>query len=86
MVAISVDGLEDSQGLVEKLSLTFPLVSDADRTLTKAFGLFDQGNDIAWPAVFVLGSDGHVAWRSFEDDYKERVPIQEIVSAARAAQ
>jgi alkyl hydroperoxide reductase subunit AhpC len=66
--------------------VTFPIVADADRALTKAFGVYDEGNDIAWPAVFVLNADGTVAWRSFEDNYKERVPIEDIVSAAQAAQ
>lgn len=66
--------------------MTFPIVADADRALTKAFGVYDEGNDIAWPAVFVLNADGTVAWRSFEDNYKERVPIEDIVSAAQAAQ
>lgn len=59
------------------------MVSDTERTLTKAFGLYDEGNEIAWPAIFVLGSDGAVAWRSFEETYKERVPIDEIVAAAK---
>lgn len=66
--------------------MTFPIIADADRALTKAFGVYDEGNDIAWPAVFVLNADGTVAWRSFEDNYKERVPIEDIVSAAQAAQ
>ena len=81
-MAISVDDLEDSKALADKLALSFPLVSDADRALTKAFGLYDARNDIAWPAVFVLAADGKVAWRSFEDTYKERVPIDEIIEAA----
>lgn len=61
------------------------MVSDADRSLTKGFGVYDQGNDIAWPAVFVLDAKGAVAWRSFEDTYKERVPIEAIVEAAQKA-
>lgn len=80
-----MDTAEDSTMLATKLEVTFPIVSDADRALTKAFGVYDEGNDIAWPAVFVVGGDGTVAWRSYEDNFKERVPIEEIVTAAQNA-
>lgn len=85
MIAVSVDTAEDSKALAEKLSVTFPIIADTDRELTKAFGVYDQGNDIAWPAVFVVNGDGTVAWRAFEDNFKERVPIEEIVREAQKA-
>lgn len=84
-MAVSVDALDDSKALADKLSLSFPLISDTELALTKGFGLYDDRKDIAWPAVFVVGSDGAVAWRSFEDTYKERVPIDDIIAAAQAA-
>ena len=80
-----MDTAEDSKTLADKLEVSFPIVADTDRALTKAFGVYDEGNDIAWPAVFVVAGDGTVAWRSFEDNFKERVPIEEIVDAAQAA-
>ena len=84
-MAVSVDAVEDSQGLARRLGLGFPIVADTDRSLTKGFGLYDADNDIAWPAVFVLDREGAVSWRSFEETYKERVPIEEIIHATAEA-
>ena len=47
--------------------------------------MHDPDNDIAWPAVYIVGADGNIAWRSFEDTYKERVPIEEILAGIAAA-
>jgi len=60
-------------------------LSDPTRKLVKAFGVYDPGNDIAWPAVFLIDSDGTVVWRSFLDGYKERPPVKEILDAIDSA-
>lgn len=80
-----MDDPADSKALAEKLKLGFPLVSDPKRELVKAWGLFDPGNDIAWPAVYVIRADGTVAWRRFLEGYKTRPPPKEILAAVDAA-
>ena len=85
LVALSVDSVPDSQALAEREKLSFPLLSDPDRTVIKAFGLDDPGNEIAWPAVYVLARDGTVVWRAFLDSYKERPPVSDILAAVDRA-
>ena len=78
--------MADSEALAKKLNLEFPVLSDTDAKLVKAFGLFDAGNEIAWPAVYVIDPSGKIAWRGFLETYKERVTVDDILKAAKAAQ
>ena len=81
MVAISVDEPKDSAELATKLGLTYPLLSDPDRTAIKAFGVADENTGLAWPTVFVVGRDGKVAKRFFTESYKKRATTSEVLAA-----
>ncbi len=74
-----VDDAQQSQALVKKLNLAFPIAVDTSREVIKAFGVYDVGNDIAWPAIFVVDAKGMVTWRSLADDYKERPTWQAVL-------
>ena len=82
MLAVSVDDAEKSRALVEKLKLDFPLGLDPERALIKAFGVYDPANDIAWPALYLLGADGRVRWRSLAETYTVRPSWQVVLEAA----
>jgi len=81
VVAISVDEPKDSAELATKLGLTYPLLSDPDRTAIKAFGVADENTGLAWPTVFVVGRDGKVAKRFFTESYKKRATTTDILAA-----
>jgi peroxiredoxin len=81
LVAISVDELEKSDQLVAKLGITFPLLSDGDRSTVRSYGVEDAENGIAWPAIFIVAQDGTIRWRSLADTYKER-PTSEVILEA----
>lgn len=83
-MAVSVDPAEKSQALVEKLGLTYPVLSDMERSATKAFGVHDPANDIAWPAVFIIAKDGAILWRNLSETYKERPKPDQIIEAIPA--
>lgn len=85
LVALSVDPVDESEKLKKKLDLGFPLLSDPQRELIKKFGLDDPGNEISWPAVYVIAPDGKIAWRAFLETYKERPPPDQILEAVDAA-
>lgn len=78
---MSVDSVESSQELAQKLELSFPLLSDPKRELIQAFGLDDPANEISWPAVYVIDAQGKVVWRAFLETYKDRPPPDEILAA-----
>lgn len=37
--------------------------------MTKALGIFDEANDIAWPAVLIVGLDGTIRWSDLPSSY-----------------
>lgn len=78
---MSVDELEKSRELITRLQLTFPLGSDVSRELTRAFGVYDPGNDIAWPAIYLVGPDGTLRWRSLSETYTQRPAAQVVLEA-----
>lgn len=45
----------------------------------RAYGVDDEENGIAWPAIFVVGKDGKVVWRDVTSDYKVRPATAEVL-------
>ena len=66
-----------------KLGVTFPLLSDVDRSTIRAYGVEDEENRIAWPAIFIVAPDGMIRWRDLAETYKER-PTSEVILQALA--
>jgi len=85
VVVVSVDSAGESAELVRKLRLPFPIWSDVNRAAVKAWGVWDEGNDIAWPAAYVIGTDGQIVWRSLEEDYRVRPTIDRVLNALDTA-
>jgi glutaredoxin-dependent peroxiredoxin len=83
--AISVDTPEKSNQLAVKLGITFPLLSDVNRSAIRAYGVEDAENGIAWPAIFIVAPDGTIRWRSLAETYKERPTSEVILDALTAA-
>ena len=57
--AASVDKPEKSRRFAESLELDFPILSDPDRTVARAYGVLRVG---LFPArqTFVIGTDGRI--------------------------
>lgn len=83
IVAVSVDDAETSAGLRKRLSLTFPLWSDPDRKFVNAMGIRDTGNDIAWPAVYIVDGSGVVRWRWLAEVYMKRPSAVDVLGHVR---
>ena len=65
LLAISVDPPATSKDVVERNGLDFPILSDADRTVTRAYGLLHEGgardgSDIAIPAHVLIDRHGRI--------------------------
>jgi len=84
VVAVSVDSPTDSAALAAERGLSFPLLSDRRLSTIRAYGVEDAENGIAWPAIFVVGRDGRIAWRSLSQTYKVRAAPEEILRALDA--
>ena len=79
MVAIGVDDVAANRALTDKLGLGFPVLSDRDAGVIRAFGVHDAGNEIAWPAIFVVGRDGAIVKRWLADTYKQRIATADVL-------
>jgi peroxiredoxin len=82
LVAISVDKPSQSAQLRRELDLPFRILSDADRQVVRAWGVFnarDRGG-IARPAVFIVDADRRILFESI-DTVMTRVAASEIVRA-----
>ena len=65
IVAVSPDTPEENSGVVERLGLDFPILSDDRLELTKALGLLHEGGgpggfDIPRPAIFIVDDDRRI--------------------------
>jgi peroxiredoxin len=84
LVAISVDSPARCGALAKKLGLEFPVLSDPDLAVIRGWGVADEENGIAWPAVYVVSRDGRIAWRSLAETYPKRPASEEIIAALEA--
>jgi len=92
LVAVSVDPVEENRGVVEKLGLGFPVLSDPDLVAIDAFGLRHRGGnpfpepgmtgDISRPAIYVI-ENGTIRWRELTDSYRVRVDPARVLAALR---
>ena len=91
LVAVSVDPPETSESLRRQLGLPFPILCDTERRVVQEWDVYNaaEKGGIAKPAVFIVGPDRQVRFRSV-DSVASRVPATEIVrilqSTAQASQ
>jgi peroxiredoxin len=91
ILALSVDGPEDLQKMVDRISLEdgilpdFPLLSDPSHQVIDRYGLFNpedpRGRQITHPATFVIDMDGVVRWKMVEVNYKIRPTNEDVLNA-----
>lgn len=83
---VSVDSLDESQKLVEKLKLTFPLAADKDLRVIRQFGVEMTDQPIAVPATFVLrAGSGEVVYRYIGETLFDRPALKNIIAAVKQA-
>jgi peroxiredoxin len=78
-VGISVDSPEESKLLMGELGLSFPLLSDPNATVIEKFGVKMAHEQLAVPAVFVIGTDGGIVWRFVSETRSDRPPEQRVL-------
>ena len=77
VVAISVDSAEQNRSMVEKLLLPFPVLSDPEGEVIKAYDVWNPNEGgVARPSLFLVRRDGSVAWSYVGEDFADR-PVDE---------
>lgn len=82
---MSIDPVARSQALARSLGLAFPLLSDPDMTVIRAYGVADEANGIAWPAEILIDPGGGIRWRKQAQSVGTRPPVSEVLGAFDAA-
>jgi peroxiredoxin len=82
IIAISADRLTRAEYAVEALGLEFPILSNPDAGVIKAYGLFDlHNNSYAAPATFVVDRQGNTRWEYIGyDSYYDRPDNEGIIA------
>ncbi|MFZ5862029.1 MAG: peroxiredoxin [Nitrospirota bacterium] len=63
VLGVSVDSVESHRAWAKELGgIDYPLLADADRSVSKAFGVLDQRAGVARRVTFVLDPSGVVAY------------------------
>lgn len=82
VVAISADTMQDSQKLVKRLGLSFPLLSDVDLQTAIEYGVAMKEEEIAVPATFIISRDGEIKWKHVGETMIDRPDPDQVLSIA----
>ena len=92
LAAISYDSPAILKSFAERTNITFPLLSDPDSRIIRAWGILNETvpaaspfYGIPYPGVFILDPSGVVVAKYFEDDYRERYTASEILMLPQMA-
>jgi len=91
LVALSYDPVETLKTFADKKMLTYTLVSDPESKVIDAFGVRNEEvrsskrmNGIPHPVIYVIGADGVIKSKFFEESYRKRPPSSLVLETVKA--
>lgn len=63
-----------------RFALTYPMVADPDLSIAAAYGVRQEGRELALPATFVVGANGRVAWVKVARHPVDRPAIDDLLA------
>jgi peroxiredoxin len=82
--AISVDPTVNNARMVGKLQIPFPLLSDPRGEVARAYGLWNERENVAVPAVVVVDRSGEVTYLHAGSDFADRPTDGEVFAALKS--
>jgi len=86
VAAISYDSPAVLKSFADRRHITFPLLSDPESKIIRAFGIFNEQiaegtpqYGIPYPGTYIVDRAGRVTAKYFEDDYTQRYTSAEIL-------
>jgi hypothetical protein len=86
LAAVSYDSVEVLKNFADRKHITFPLLSDPESKIIRAFGILNEtvkpGTPqfgIPYPGTFLVDAKGTVDAKYFEEDFRERVSASDIL-------
>jgi peroxiredoxin Q/BCP len=82
VLAINPQNLESHERFAKKHQLPFPLLSDGERTVCRAYGAAGLFG-VAKRALFLIGRDGRVVWRRTDLPFFRRTAeeLREVIAS-----
>lgn len=85
IVIISNDSAAKLARFSRKYNFPYPMIPDAKSEIIKAFGLFNTNYQpgttyygIAHPAIYIIGKDGLILDKIFDQDFKVRATVSDV--------
>lgn len=81
MVGVSADKPEVQQRFIDKFELTFPMISDTEKSIIDAYGARKVLGVTAERSTFLIDPEGRIAriWRKVKVDGHADAVVKEIV-------
>ena len=86
LAAISYDSADVLRNFAQRKGITYPLLSDGDSSVIRAWGLLNESVDketpqygIPFPGTFILDAAGVVQQKYFEADFRQRYTASGIL-------
>lgn len=86
VAAVSYDPVAVLKNFADRKNITYPLLSDKDSKIIRAFGILNEqvpaGTPFAgipYPGTYIVDRDGRVLSKYFEEDYTQRYMTSEIL-------
>jgi hypothetical protein len=87
LAAISYDSPAILKDFADRRKIAFPLLSDPDSKIIRAFGILNESvkpgtaqYGIPYPGTYIVDPQGKVVSKYFEEDFRERVSISDILA------
>ena len=87
LAAISYDSVAVLQDFAARKKITFPLLSDPDSRVIRAFGILNESvkaessqYGIPYPGTYLVDTQGKVVAKYFEQDMRERISASAILA------
>ena len=86
VLAISTDDLRGAESIVAKAGPDFPvLYTSKNNDIPKSYDVFDlHGDGLASASVFVIDTNGNIAWETIGDSPSHQVAGEEVLDALSA--
>jgi len=80
IIGISVDGLDGVKSMYALVNPSYPILSDADTSVSKLYKVYDLlGDGVATPAVYIIHKDRSIMWKKIASDAGDRPSVDEIL-------
>ena len=91
LTALSYDPVDKLKAFADRETLSYTLLSDPESKVIDAFGVRNEEvrsskrmNGIPHPVIYVIGADGVVKAKLFEESYRDRPPSGLVLETVRA--